>query len=49
MTGSIRSWIHYIDLRASHGTQKEHTEIVNQIKSIFVDELPVVSEALEWV
>ena len=48
MTGSIRSWIHYIDLRASHGTQKEHTEIVNQIKSIFVDELPVVSEALEW-
>ena len=47
MTGSIRSWIHYIDLRASHGTQKEHTEIVNQIKSIFVDELPVVSEALE--
>ena len=49
MTGSIRSWIHYIDLRASHGTQKEHTEIVNRIKSIFVDELPVVSEALEWV
>ena len=49
MTGSIRSWIHYIDLRASHGTQKEHTEIVNQIKSIFVDELPVVSDALEWV
>ena len=49
MTGSIRSWIHYIDLRASHGTQKEHTEMVNQIKSIFVDELPVVSEALEWV
>ena len=49
MTGSIRSWIHYIDLRASHGTQKEHTEIVNQIKSIFVDELPIVSEALEWV
>ena len=48
MTGSIRSWIHYIDLRASHGTQKEHTEIVNQIKSIFVDELPVVAEALEW-
>ena len=49
MTGSIRSWIHYIDLRSAHGTQKEHTEIVNQIKSIFVDELPVVSEALEWV
>ena len=48
MTGSCRSWIHYIDLRASHGTQKEHTEIVNQIKSIFVDELPVVAEALEW-
>ena len=49
MTGSIRSWIHYIDLRSAHGTQKEHTEIVNQIKSIFVDELPIVSEALEWV
>ena len=49
MTGSIRSWIHYIDLRSSHGTQKEHTQVVNEIKSIFIDKFPIVSQALQWV
>ena len=49
MTGSCRSWIHYINLRSAHGTQKEHTEIVKQGKEIFVEQFPSVSEALEWV
>ena len=49
MTGSIRSWIHYIDLRSAHGTQKEHTQVVNEIKSIFINKFPIVSQALEWV
>ena len=49
MTGSIRSWIHYIDLRSSHGTQKEHTQVVNEIRSIFIDRFPIVSQALQWV
>ena len=49
MTGSCRSWIHYINLRSSHGTQKEHTEIVKQCKKIFVEQFPSVAEALEWV
>ena len=49
MTGSVRSWIHYIDLRSAHGTQKEHTQVVNEIKSIFINKFPIVSQALEWV
>ena len=48
MTGSCRSWIHYINLRSAHGTQKEHMEIANACKKIFVKEFPAVSEALEW-
>jgi len=48
MTGSCRSWIHYINLRSAHGTQKEHMEIANTCKKIFVEQFPTVSEALEW-
>ncbi len=48
MTGSVRSWIHYISLRSAHGTQKEHTELVEDVRSIFKKELPIVSEALDW-
>jgi thymidylate synthase (FAD) len=48
MTGSIRSWIHYIELRSSNGTQKEHMDIANSIKQIFVEQLPIISEALDW-
>ena len=48
MTGSVRSWIHYIDLRSAHGTQKEHMEIAEACKDIFKEHFPVVSEALEW-
>ena len=49
MTGSVRSWIHYIDLRSAHGTQKEHMDVVEGIRSIFTEQFPTVSEALDWV
>ena len=49
MSGSVRSWVHYIDLRSGHGTQKEHMDIANACKTIFTEQLPTVSEALEWV
>ncbi len=48
MTGSIRSWIHYIDLRSAHGTQKEHMDLVENIRQVFIQQFPVVSEALGW-
>ena len=49
MTGSCRSWVHYINLRSAHGTQKEHMDLVSEVRSIFVKQFPSVSEALEWV
>ena len=48
MTGSCRSWIHYINLRSAHGTQKEHMDIANGCKKIFSEQFPAVSEALDW-
>jgi len=48
MSGSVRSWVHYLNLRSSHGTQKEHIDIANSIKDIFVDQLPIVSKSLGW-
>ena len=49
MTGSARSWIHYIKLRSGHGTQKEHMDLANKCKEIFKDQFPTIAEALEWV
>ena len=49
MTGSVRSWIHYINLRSAHGTQKEHTELVEEVRKVFVEQFPLVSQALDWV
>ena len=49
MTGSCRSWIHYINLRSGHGTQKQHMDIANEGKKIFSEQFPVVAEALVWV
>ena len=49
MTGSCRSWIHYINLRSGHGTQKEHMDIAKECKNIFSKEYPVVSSALNWL
>ena len=49
MTGTVRSWIHYIDLRSAHGTQKEHMDIANGVKKIFIKQFPTISTALEWI
>ena len=49
MTGSCRSWVHYINLRSAHGTQKEHMEIAEACRKVFTEQFPSVSEALEWV
>ena len=49
MSGSCRSWIHYIDLRSAHGTQKEHMDIAEACKKVFVEQFPTVAEALEWI
>ena len=48
MTGSCRSWIHYIELRSANGTQKEHMDIAQACKTVFIEQFPIVSEALEW-
>lgn len=49
MSGTIRSWIHYIDLRTNQDTQKEHRKIAEGIKEIFIKEFPHTSKALSWV
>ena len=49
MTGSVRSWIHYIELRSAHGTQKEHMELVENVRNVFIEQFPIVSQALDWV
>jgi thymidylate synthase (FAD) len=48
MTGSCRSWIHYINLRSAHGTQKEHMDIALACREVFKEQFPSVAEALEW-
>ena len=48
MTGSVRSWVHYINLRSAHGTQKEHMDVVAEIRKIFAKQFPTVAEALDW-
>ena len=48
MTGSVRSWMHYITLRSANGTQKEHMEIADMCKAIFVEQFPICAEAMEW-
>lgn len=49
MTGSCRSWIHYITLRSANGTQQEHMDIALACKEVFKEQFPSVAEALEWV
>ena len=48
MSGSVRSWLHYIDLRTANGTQKEHMNLANACKDIFMEQFPTVSVAMEW-
>ena len=48
MSGSVRSWIHYIDLRSAQGTQSEHKQIAEQCKCIMASEFPTIASALDW-
>ena len=48
MTGSCRSWIHYINLRSANGTQEEHKQIALKCRIIFKENFPIVSKALDW-
>ena len=49
MTGSVRSWLHYIELRSANGTQKEHMDLALSAKEIFIEQFPAVAEAMEWI
>ena len=49
MSGSIRSWMHYIDLRSAHGTQKEHMDIAEACRKIFIEQFPIIAEAHDYV
>jgi thymidylate synthase (FAD) len=46
MNGSIRSWLHYCDLRTAHGTQREHAQIAGQVQDLLYEHLPNVCEAM---
>jgi thymidylate synthase (FAD) len=48
MAGTLRSWIHYIELRTANGTQKEHQNIALNAKDIFKQEFPIIAKALNW-
>jgi len=48
MTGSIRSWIHFLELRDDSHAQKEIQLIAKEIKRIFISEFPIISKALEY-
>lgn len=48
VSGTVRSWVHYINLRSSHGTQKEHMIIAEECKKIFIEQFPTIGEALGW-
>lgn len=48
MNGSVRSWIHYLNLRTDSSTQLEHRQIAEQCKSIFIEQLGLTSKALGW-
>ena len=48
MSGSVRSWMHYIELRSAHGTQKEHMDIAKECQCIFAGQFPICAEALGW-
>jgi len=49
MSGDLRSWLHYIDLRSANGTQQEHKEIAEAIKKVFAEKFPIIAEAKGWV
>ena len=48
MTGSVRSWLHYVQLREANGTQKEHMDVALACKEILANALPDIAEAMGW-
>ena len=48
MSGSCRSFIHYIDLRSREETQKEHREVATEMKKVFCEIFPNIAKALKW-
>ena len=48
MSGTVRSWLHYIELRTGHGTQKEHKDIANACRGIFSEQFPTIASAM-WL
>jgi thymidylate synthase (FAD) len=49
MNGTVRSWIHYLEIRCKNDTQKEHREIANSIRSIFTKQFPIIAKALQGI
>ena len=48
MKGSVRSWIHYLEVRTDKSTQKEHRDIADEVMKFFTEQFPVTSRALGW-
>ncbi len=46
MAGTLRSWLHYVDLRGSNGTQREHMQIAASVGDILADEVPTIARAM---
>jgi thymidylate synthase (FAD) len=44
MNGTLRSWVHYIDLRSANGTQKEHMDIAKECAKIIAEIFPLIEE-----
>lgn len=49
MTGNIRSWIHYLQLRTGEDVQEDHRKVAREIQKIFIEQLPVTAQALGWI
>lgn len=48
MKGSVRSWLHYLEVRTDPSTQKEHRDIAEAVREIFMEQFPVTSRAMGW-
>ena len=46
MSGTIRSWLHYADLRCAHGTQEEHKKVAESVKAILQEQVPTIAHAM---
>lgn len=46
MSGTLRSWLHYVDLRATNGTQLEHMQIAESVQRILYDQVPTIAHAM---